>query len=160
MLILGIVVVVALFGILFMWPVETEETSPSFEASEYEGDDAMAAVAATEEKTFELSIITDKEVYDEGDSINVTLVIDSPIDVDRAEFTLNAVKDKRGYWEIRESEEMGLSEGKNSIEFNERLPSCSSCSGVAEGEHEIEAILTFKNETPIANTTTTIELIG
>ena len=105
-LILGIAVIVALFAVLFMWPVETGNNSvrgnPAADDTLQMNDEpAMAALSVTDKPTFELSIVTDKEVYDEGDPINITLVVEASVDLEGAEFNVNAVQNKRWDWKIR-----------------------------------------------------------
>ena len=104
--------------------------------------------STTELATLELS--TDKEIYHSNELMNITLVINSSNDIE--DVTLRVYGINARYYRLDETRRINMETGTNTVEFTYKTPRCYGCAGIIPGTYQINADLTYNNET-IANIT-------
>lgn len=101
---------------------------------------------------------TDKETYGSHENLKATIGIDSTT---KSEISARLLGIKPySYPHIDKTERLSLSEGENQVVLNVNTPHCTSgCGGVYPGPYDI-TIQLILNNTVVAESTKTIELVS
>jgi hypothetical protein len=146
-LIVGIIIVVVLFSALLLLPAGSNDQKTN------------TTERIVKPLFYIMSVSTDKMDYEEEETVKITATITAPKDLNGAQVKFVGVENNYGSYKVKEIIDVNLSEGENIIETESELPSCSSCSGVEEGNHSIYAILMY-NDSEIINASARIVLEG
>jgi hypothetical protein len=103
------------------------------------------------------SITTDKDLYHSKEVMNITVLVSSQGDMSNTSMVLRGIQDRHGNFQLDREIPVDLSPGPNTLFYDHRLPSCSSCSGLSEGTYQIDVAL-IHNGIVISNMTHSIQL--
>jgi len=87
------------------------------------------------------AVTTDKELYHSNDVMKITVLVRSQGDMTNTTLVLSGIRDRHGSPHLRKEIPVSLSPGPNTLVYDHRLPTCSSCSGLLPGTYEVEAAL-------------------
>lgn len=107
---------------------------------------------------YSMTVSTDKYRYEERRKVKIFVNITMPRDMRNVEVRYYGVKNKYGSYMLQGDDKFDLVQGTNLIETLLGLPSCSSCSGVETGPHEVNAAI-YLADKQLANASTGIELV-
>jgi len=103
------------------------------------------------------SLSTDKDVYNAGDLIGITLTANSSTDISGVEVKVYGIKTTHN--RLSETRNVDLVAGANNLTFSYQLPDCNSCSGISAGNYVINADL-FLNGRILARTEKSVFING
>ncbi|RJS70498.1 MAG: hypothetical protein CW694_07510 [Candidatus Syntrophoarchaeum sp. WYZ-LMO15] len=99
------------------------------------------------------SFTTDKDLYHSKDTMIVRIGLNATGDMENVYINISGIVNKRGRIMIYNETTVNLTRGLNEIEFIERMPSCSRCSGLSEGTYHLNMTVVYRNRTIINETT-------
>ncbi|RLG16330.1 hypothetical protein DRN62_03815 [Nanoarchaeota archaeon] len=82
------------------------------------------------------SLMLNKEEYKSGEIMDITLEYFSPKNVENVEIYIFAIR-KGDHYYLSIRDVRNLTMGLNQLNYTLRMPYCSRCSGISEGEKEI-----------------------
>jgi len=92
------------------------------------------------------AVTTDNDLYHSNEIMKITVVVRSQGDMSNTTLTLSGIQDRHGSPHLMREIPINLSPGLNTLVYEHRLPSCSSCSGLNPGTYAIEAALVREGE--------------
>src|SRR5665648_170190 len=103
-----------------------------------------------------VTLTTDKDTYRSSEEMVITVGITASRDVDTAVVNISGIKNTFERNLLEESKIVSLISGDNLVEFKFETPSCSNCSGVPPGNHNITAVVAVDKN--LYNITTIVRL--
>ena len=103
------------------------------------------------------SVATDKDLYHSKETMMITVSVDSQGNIGNATLRLLGIQDRYGDYQLRKDIPVNLSHGANTLVYDHKLPSCSSCSGLAAGTYRIDVSL-LHDGVLLSNTTHSFQL--
>jgi len=94
-----------------------------------------------------ISLSTDKEDYHEGDSIEIEVLVYSPVDIENTKVTVSGITNSFGHDYLSEEKTVNFTSGENKITFPSHMPYCSSCTGISYGTYKITANVIQEDKT-------------
>ena len=88
-----------------------------------------------------VTLTTDNDTYRSSEEMIITVDITASRDVDVTHVNISGIKNSFERNMLEDSKTMSLTEGDNTVQFTFETPSCGDCSGVAAGNHTINAIV-------------------
>lgn len=104
-----------------------------------------------------ITVQTDKQDYQSKDMMYIYLTISSTHNINNATIRLHGIPNIAGVEYIDQSKEMSIGAGISYANFTQRLPTCSSCSGLSAGPQPI-TVEVMVNNTAIASANHSINL--
>jgi hypothetical protein len=103
------------------------------------------------------SLTTDKDLYHSNEIMKITIMVNSVGSMENTTARFEGILDENGLMRISHDMPINLSVGPNILTYEYNLPSCSKCSGLAEGTYQVTATL-IRNGDPISNMTYSFQL--
>jgi len=103
------------------------------------------------------NVSTDKDLYHSKEVMNITVLVSSQGDMSNTTLRITGIQNKYGEYQLDDEIPVNLSNGRNIIPYEHKMPTCSSCSGLSAGTYQIDVAL-VQNGIIISNTTHSVEL--
>ena len=100
---------------------------------------------------------TDKVNYTSGEMMELSLNIESNKEKN-VTIEIHAIKNYKGNYVKNIKDVVELEEGVNSFVYTDMVPSCTGCSGISKGDHEV-VFLVFEDDKILLNETKTITIL-
>jgi len=104
------------------------------------------------------SASTNKQNYTQGEMMELSLSLDAKEDIENVIIEIHGIKNNDGKYVKNIRDVVNLTKGKNSFKYTDVIPSCSSCSGISKGEHEILFVV-INNKNVLVNNTKNIFIV-
>lgn len=94
----------------------------------------------TEEKTkIDLTISSNKNIYKEGDNLELSIELSSNRDIDPLNIKAKGISNEWDHYYFDKTKQVSVEKNDpETINISSTIPSCSSCTGIKPGSHHIE----------------------
>jgi len=115
-------------------------------------------VAAGPEDITGLLVETNSNTFRPSDEMNITISFNASRPLSHVKIALVGITNYRGHHYLNQQAFFDLLPGENEYMFTQRIPSCSTCSGLSYGEYSVDVTLS-QNDEVLAAYNHTIEIV-